>query len=163
MLGPNLLFHASAVKGLKVLNPKRTLSKDKYIGDFVFATPSKPMASMYLAPREGGTILIEAFNDEPYAVINNTSKKFQQVDRGGSIYTVSSTSFSKTPQEELIGPELVSILPVVPISEKVYDTSLSAMKEQNVKVFFVNNDLFHKIQSAKDHGIEILSTLTPYQ
>lgn len=157
-----VLYHASTNKELTVLTPQRTLSKDEYIGDFVFATPDRRMAAMYLAPREGGTILIETFSREPYAVINNTPENFKRVDHGGAIYKVSAESFSDTPQEEVAGTELVSRDSVPILSKEIFATSLEAMREAGVNVYFLGDTEFQRVQSAKDHGWEILSELKPY-
>src|SRR4051812_29088282 len=53
----DVLYHASTNSELTVLEPQRTLSKDKYIGDFVFATKDKLLAVMYLIPKGYGSIM----------------------------------------------------------------------------------------------------------
>jgi hypothetical protein len=163
MISTSVLYHASENNELELIKPRRTLSKDAYIGDYVFATPDKRIAAMYLAPRAGGTILINTFNGEPYAVINNNAENFIKVDHGGAIYTVSSEAFTETPQAELVGTELIATKPVKPLSKEIFTTSIKAMQQMQVHIFFVEDPHhFAAIQNAKDHGWEILSGLTPY-
>lgn len=157
------LYHASPIKNLKIIEPQRTLSKDLYIGDFVFATPSKAMAAMYLAPKAAGTILINAFNSEPYAIVNSNPEDFKKVDTGGSIYVVDSELFETSPQVGLEETELVSKLAVKPVAEEYYKTSLEAMQKFSVKLFFAEGKLFEDIMYAEDHGLKILSKLQPYK
>jgi len=158
----DVLYHASTIRGLKIIETKRTSSKDKYVGDYVFATPDKRMASMYLSPKEGGTILINTYGGEPYAVIQNNETDFKKVDKGGSIYELPADNFIDTPQKELKGTELVSLQPITPLSEQIFRTSLDAMQEMGVKVYFVEGRLFEDIQNAKGRGLDVLSKLKPY-
>ena len=144
------------------MQPRRALSRDVYIGDYVFATPDKRVAAMYLAPKSGGTILINTFDGEPYAIINNNVETFKKVDKGGSIYTVPAESFKPTIQEGLEETERISKVPVRPIGSQDYPTSLEAMSGMGVHVYFVDNQTFDRIMSAKDHGLSIIRTLHPY-
>ncbi len=62
------LYHASPIKNLKLIKPQKTISHNKYIGDFVFATKYKKLALMYMLPK-GFPILMNAQSKNPYVVI----------------------------------------------------------------------------------------------
>lgn len=52
-----VLYHASSDTNLTIIVPKRTISKDIYIGDFVFATQDKRLVAMYLVAKGNATIM----------------------------------------------------------------------------------------------------------
>lgn len=157
------LYHASTNKSLKRLEPQRSLSKDKYIGDYVFATPDRRMSIMYLVPGAAGAISINTFNGEPYAFINGTPEQFEKVDHGGAIYKVQSEQFNETPQQELIGTEYVSVAPVPIVSKEKFSTAADAMRKNGVKLYFFEDDeMFQKLISADDHGLKLLQSIKPY-
>lgn len=62
------LYHSSTEKDLRVISPQRTLSKDKYIGDFVFATADPAYSAMYLVPK-GLKTLMHSSTDDRWIVI----------------------------------------------------------------------------------------------
>ena len=68
------LYHASPIKNLKLIKPQKTISHDKYIGDFVFATKYKKLALMYMLPK-GFPILMNVKSKNPYVVICADAKK----------------------------------------------------------------------------------------
>jgi hypothetical protein len=90
-----------------VLEPKRTLSKDKYIGDFVFATQNKVLAIMYLTTR-GFATLMNSNSRNPNIVICADKDDYLKRDSGGAIYELPSALFIESPQKELSDYELVS-------------------------------------------------------
>ena len=155
-----ILYHASPHKDLKTIQPKRTLSRDVYIGDYVFATSDIRLAAMYLATK-GTAILLNVDYEVPRVVICSEANDYIANDKGGAIYTVPATSFTNTPQKGLEKSELVSKVAVKPIDKKLYERSLDAMKEANIAVYFVNPEKFNKLVDAKDESA-ILSSLTPY-
>lgn len=52
-----ILYHASSHKNLPVIKPQKTLSKDIYIGEYVFATSNPKLAAMYLVTLGTRTIM----------------------------------------------------------------------------------------------------------
>jgi hypothetical protein len=139
-----ILYHASTNKDLGVINPKRTLSKDKYIGDFVFATADKVLAIMYLATR-GYATLMNSKDTQPNIVVCADQSRYQADDKGGAIYELPEESFIDTPQKELNGYEFVSVKPVKPLSKSVYEKSLYAMNEAGIIIRFVDEQTFSSL------------------
>ena len=140
------LFHASTNKKMDVIKPKPTLSNDIYIGDYVFATPNKFLATMYLASKGVPTIMHHE-NEQPSIMIMAGEDEYTKNDIGGTIYTVPAESFTNTPQVGLEDSELVSTEEVVPISREVYGSSIEAMKSMGITVNFISKDRFNELSS----------------
>lgn len=155
-----VLYHASPSKDLKIIHPKRTLSKNVYIGDYVFATSDIRLAAMYLTTI-GNAALMNVETEIPTVAICNNPKDYIANDKGGAIYTVSSTTFKKTPQEGLEKSELVSEVAVKPIDKRIYNRSIDAMKEMGVVIYFVNKKIFDGLVQAKNES-KILASLQPF-
>lgn len=117
-----VLYHASINGGLEVLEPQRTLSKDRYIGDFVFATEDKILAAMYLIPKGYGSIMNYNFKP-PKILICADESEVKAKDKGGAIYTVDSSDFNESPQKDLIDFEKASDKSIKPISKEVFDSA----------------------------------------
>jgi hypothetical protein len=139
-----ILYHASTNKDLALITPKRTLSKDKYIGEFVFATADRMLATMYLATR-GYATLLGSHDEEPNIVICADQGKYQAYDNGGAIYELPSESFKESPQKELSDFELVSMEPVTPLRKVIYEKSLQAMQDAGITVRFVDEQVFNSL------------------
>jgi hypothetical protein len=142
-----LLYHASANPNLSVLKPQRTLSKDKYVGDFVFATPDKLLSVMYLTPKGYGSIM-DTESDAPNILICGNEAEVRSKDRGGAIYSVDASKFHETPQKELTAHELVSDKPVTPISKEVYKSSFDALEKLGVRIEFIDQATFDRLAWA---------------
>jgi hypothetical protein len=154
------LYHASPSKNLTVIQPQRTLSRDKYIGDYVFATSDLKLAAMYLATKGKGT-LMDYTSKEPAIVICSDEREYVRNDKGGAIYIVPADSFKKSPQEGLEESEVVSKVPVTPLDKKVYEHSLDAMHELGITVYFADQKTFDALVKARDEK-KLLKKLRPY-
>lgn len=154
------LYHASPERDLGVLLPKPTLSKDQYIGDFVFATANRRLAAMYLATR-GIRTLMDTESDPPSIVICDSEEHYRGSDKGGSIYTVPSADFIPSPQAGLETYEMVSERKVAPIEQQVHTSSLKAMKECGISVHFASKEQFDLLLSlpAGEGRLKLISEL----
>ena len=139
-----MLYHASPLKHLALLEPKPTLSNNKNIGDYLFATPNKIMAMMYLVPL-GVPTLMNPDAEKPNIVIYSNKDEFKKVDKGGAIYELEGKGFTETPQKDLSQYEKVSKRLVKPISKTVYDSSLQAMSSTGIKIMFVTEKKFKEL------------------
>lgn len=148
-------------KDLTVLEPQRTLSKDEYIGNYVFATKNRLYALMYLAPNAAGTKLMEVHGN-PYMVINGTVEAYQKLDKGGAIYSLPYSSFEESPQAELGDSEYVSRTSVTPLGKETYDSSLTALLDAGVAVYFMDDVAFAKIVDAGVDSRAALKEFEPY-
>lgn len=154
------LYHASQVKNLKVMSPKSTISNDRYIGDFVFATKNRLMAMMYLVPK-GIPTLMNPDDTDKNIVICSEIEAFLAIDKGGAIYELPDKDFVKTPQKGLSNFEMVSLKPVIPIKVEVINSSLQAMKSSGIEIRFVNRKVFSSlINNPKQR--QLIKSIEPY-
>lgn len=156
------LYHASPVKNLKLLKPQRTLSNDKYIGDFVFATRHKKLALMYMLPK-GFPLLMNIESSKPYVVLSGNEKNIIKNDKGGALYIMPSNSFHKTPQARLSDYEMVSKEPVVPLAMTVYESVIKVLNEEDIDIYFVDSKIFDVLinNPKQDSLVRNLDRYTP--
>ena len=138
------LYHASPIKNLKLIKPQRTISHNKYIGDFVFATKYRKLALMYMLPK-GFPILMNVKSKNPYIVICANVEKILQSDKGGALYILPDNLFHQTPQKGLNEYEMVSKDSIIPLGEEDYDYLIKELIRENVSIYFVDNDMFNKL------------------
>jgi len=155
------IYHSSHHKNLKIISPQRTLSHDKYIGDFVFATYNKKLAVMYLATKGVG-ILMNPKKSDMTIVICANEKEYLINDRGGAIYELTDDEFFVSPQSGLGDYERVSKKPVKPQNTTLYDSSVTAFLNHGIKIYFVDEEMFN-ILVLNPKQSEIIRTLTPYK
>lgn len=141
------LYHASQNNSLKLIKPQRTLSNDKYIGDFVFATANKALAAMYLVPK-GFAILMDTDLNPPVLVVCGTKQDLQKKDKGGAIYELPDDTFEPTPQSGLELYEKVSTQAVVPLKTYVYKSIFDAFEAHNIVVKFVDESMFKSLVTS---------------
>ena len=155
-----ILYHSSPQKDLKIIEPQKTKVHDEYVGDYVFATTDKILATMYLCTK-GHASLMESKHKNPWIVIVAEPSEFIKYDKGGAMYELPDDSFHKTPNPGLETFEMVSKNSITPLSKQVYDTFMQAMHDSGVTVYFVNQSTFDDILKTKDHQ-SIIDTLKPY-
>jgi hypothetical protein len=139
-----ILFHASTNKDMDKIKPTRTLSKDRYIGNYIFATSDRILATMYLVTR-GNATLMNSKAEPPYVVICADEAEYLKNDKGGAIYELPSETFTVTPQKELSEYELVSRQSVNPLTKITYEKSLDAMLGAGITVRFVDQQTFDSL------------------
>ncbi len=138
------LYHASPIKNLKILKPQRTISNDKYIGDFVFATRHKKLALMYMLPK-GFPLLMNIKSSKPYVVLCGNVRDILKKDRGGALYELSTESFHRTPQTALSNYEMVSKESISPLNETDYESVTQALDKKGIAIYIVDNNMFDKL------------------
>lgn len=144
-----VLYHASQAKKLKTIFPKPTLSNNRYIGDYIFATANRALATMYLAPK-GFAILMNIDALIPTLIICGNEQELKKHDKGGAIYELSPDVFIDTPQKGLELYEKVSKKPITPLKAKIYDSIFDAFREQRIKVKFVDEATFKELVESPD-------------
>lgn len=140
----DVLYHASQNKELILLEPKQTLSKDKCIGDYLFATSDKLLATMYLVTKGYGA-LFGSRDNPPHIVIGANKDEYMANDKGGAIYELPVSSFIESPQVELSEYEMVSTKSVKFLKRTIFDNSLDAMHSAGVKIHFVDQKTFDNL------------------
>ncbi len=155
------LYHASPLSRLPIITPQPTLSRDKYIGDFVFATKNKRLALMYLVPKGFATLMNSQLSN-PNIVICGKVKDVIKKDKGGSLYWLSDEYFQDTPQAGLSEYEMVSEKPVIPFKEVSYENTIETLINGGISIYFTNESTFNSLL-VNDKQQELIQKLPKYQ
>lgn len=152
---PQVLYHASPYRDIEEFEPRAHSVRDPEEGPVVFATPSEVYASMFLVRTDDRWSEKGRFNSIYYTVINDR-QRFEEMDKGGSIYVFPSDTFETDENKSMGSTEWTSKEPVKPLRKKDYDSGLEAMLEHGVQVYFVDTETWLKIKDSDDHGFSIL-------
>lgn len=153
---PPFLYHGSRHGALEELEPMAKSIRDKDEGPVVFATPDLALATIFMT---GEGKASGKFGDVSYVVINCSRDEFIKNDNGGHIYVLSSDTFQSDPNKGLGIYEWISNEKVKPLKKIEYPSTLDAMIDNNVQVYFVDEKTYEKIESSDDHGLSILLSL----
>ncbi len=152
---PAVLYHASTDRTITEFEPRN--ESPRYEGEprLVFATPHEEVAAMFLVPK---TISAEMGKyDDVYAVfVNGTEEELDAQDKGGAIYSLPTDTFETDQTIGMGATEWVSAQPVTPLSKTVYSSVRDALRENNVRVYFLSNEMFERVQSNPSHGLELV-------
>lgn len=164
------LYHGSSNKDLTVLEPMRKSWRDEKEGPRVFATQHKGLATTFIP---GKANKISVVDKQPFILIRN-KKSFLKKDKGGAVYKVKDDSFKNTKsgnkyrddfpnKNTFLEYEWASRKKVKPVKKEVYDSSLDAMIDNKVIVYFIDkkqerqwNRIFEKLGKEGLYG-------TPYE
>jgi len=158
VLKPEFLYHASTNRSISQFEPRAESIRDANEGAVVFATPSKEFASMFIVNTDDRWTKKSRFNGV-YVTIISDKDRFLASDKGGSIYTMSSDTFTTDEGKGMGATEWVSKQPVKPTKKEDYESGLQAMLELGVQVYFVDESTFTQIKTAPDHGFKIICDL----
>ncbi len=154
---PQFLYHGSPHRDLEVIEPRRKSHRDPEEGELVFATQDIGLASVFMAnSRHYGC---GRFNETKYCYIVEHREEFILRDKGGHIYVLSSDGFENDPNKGLGEYEWTSKQKVKPKEKIEYPSSLDAMLENGVQVYFIDKETHKKIEQSNDHGYSILQDL----
>jgi hypothetical protein len=160
---PKVLYHGSNDKKITEFEPRISKGQGEKFGANVYATHDFATAVVFMSKPHAwmttGHFHDNAESDFLYVVIATSKEEFKKMDNGGSVYSLPSGTFERNPEALMDIFEWASQVSVKPIDQKNYNSSLDAMIENWVQVYFVNQELFDKIETAPDHGYEILKTL----
>jgi len=155
---PPFLYHASPNREINEFEPRVETFRDPEEGPVIFATPDKAYASMFLVPSDDRWTQKSVFDGVNCHIISD-KKLFEELDQGGTIYSLPSETFETDPKRSKTGREWTG-KKTVSLSDKTpYKSGLEAMIENGVQVYFVDKSTFKKIREAGDHGLSILKSL----
>lgn len=158
---PPYLYHASVEKNLKKIDPRAVSFRDQNEGNVVFAAPDRALATTFLIKAGDDWTERGKINGVYYMAINGKDR-FMENDHGGTIYKLPSESFSFNPDKGMRENEWTSNEAVVPIESTDQDSALEAMIDNDVQVYFVDDNTFNKlcnIPSNDNPGAEISAIL----
>ncbi|MBI5466691.1 MAG: hypothetical protein HY975_00540 [Candidatus Kerfeldbacteria bacterium] len=156
---PPLFYHASANRHLERLEPRAETVRDEAEGAVVFATPEKDLASTFMLPKDDSWSASGRVNGRAFALFADRDK-FAALDHGGTLYVLPAESFGRDDRDEHHRSEWTSQEAVVPIERIDYDSALTAMQENGVRVHFVDAATLAEFQRANpERKVEMLDQL----
>ncbi|MBA3679331.1 hypothetical protein H0W80_04050 [Candidatus Saccharibacteria bacterium] len=160
---PQVLYHASPNQDIEVFQPKREGFRDPDEGLVVFATPDKAYATMFLVKCNDSWVVKGRFSEAgvngPWHIIISDKERFEQADKGGSIYEFDPSGFKFEPDKNMGSTEWTSKESVGPNRKVDYPSALQAMIKAGIQVYFVDQQIFDQIRSSGDDGYEIIKSL----
>jgi hypothetical protein len=157
---PPVLFHASRNANIEKFEPRAEKVRDAEEGPRIFATPSRAMASIFLVDSDDSWVQSGAMDGVPYIIISD-EERYRKLDVGGYIYSLPTDTFENDPEKGLRELEWTSSEAVTPVATEFVPSALEDMLNQGVKVYFVEPEIYKKMQESSDHGDGIVSALIP--
>lgn len=154
---PPFLYHGSSNRELKAIHPRAQSVRDPNEGPIVFATPDRAGAVQFMMNSDDSWCQLSKHNDVRVAVYADRTK-FEQLDQGGTVYTLPSEGFAV--QQPVKHPdEWTHSGAVAPIERTDYPSVLEAMLDSGIQVYFTDYATLKRIQAAPDHGVSIIRGL----
>jgi len=153
---PPFLYHGSPHKDIEAIEPRKETHRDPEEGELVFATQDLAMATIFMTKACRGS---GAFGEVLYAYIIESREEFIKNDNGGHIYVLPSDTFACDPNKGLGVYEWTSKEKVKPVKKIEFPSTLDAMIENGVQVYFIDEETHKKIGESKDHGLSIYREL----
>src|SRR3989344_8337198 len=157
---PPFLYHGSPTGGLAALNPERRSGRRADEGPVVFATADLPFATMFMSPRRHDDWTRKGAHNGVWFEVVSDRARFLTEDTGGVVYKLSGSGFYQ-PEGYGMRTEWVSKEPAPVLEELHFPSSLRAMVEHGVQVYFVDAETFARIDASDDHGYAIMQMLEP--
>jgi hypothetical protein len=151
---PKFLFHGSTRASLTNLTPGRTQSIGEDGKEKTFASPSREVASVYLASDYIAPLGWSSgrYNGALCVFVPMSEQSFRAKDKGGYLYTVSSEKYELNDGMGM-GDEEYRATESVPTETSEYIPSiLDEWKKNGIRAFFVEGAELEKAESL--HGNE---------
>jgi len=145
---PEFLYHGSPNKKIETIEPRKKFIRDTNEGPKVFAG-AENIAAMFMTRFGDSMTQIGTHNGVPVVVIRDM-KHFLKKDKGGAIYKLNSSKFENDPDKPFGKNEWTSNKPVEPVDNEEFESSLAAMLEKGVQVYFVDKKTFYKYKYEED-------------
>lgn len=146
---PPFLYHASSNKELKQIVPFRIRHRDKNEGPLVFASTDKQFLTCFLTRIDDSWGQIGRYDSNGqiiYTFCISDKERFMKLDIGGAIYKVSSDDFNLNITQKF--EEWTTKKSVEVLDKKIYDSSLEAMMENDVRVYFCTKEQLEEIRNS---------------
>lgn len=133
---PKLLYHGSPEKNIDVFKP----TPGEFMGEqanFFFASPDKNAATAYMYEGRPWSSGIDNDTGIISSVFPITRKDFIKQDKGGAVYVFSPEKFTSHLKKHTY--EWVTKEPITPESVEIFDSSLKAMEDAGIKLYFLGS------------------------
>ncbi|MFZ1250452.1 MAG: hypothetical protein WAR37_03360 [Candidatus Microsaccharimonas sp.] len=149
------LYHASPDIDIKVFEPRNEHPRYEGEENLVFATPDKQVAAMFLVPRSIPAV-IGKYGNSHAVFVRSDRHTFELHDKPGAIYTLPSETFRTGSEIGMGESEWISREAVRPVKKTIYNSALEALKDNNIKIYFLDEDMFNKVKLNPSKGLEIV-------
>lgn len=153
---PRTLYHGSQDRNIQEFQPRAIGVRDPNEGPVIFAAIDPGLASIFITPTYQYGKSGRFCSTCPYYYVFSDKEKYQNIDKGGSIYFLPIDSFTTNPSKGVGTNEWVSKELVKALFKIDFESSLQAMLNFGVQVFFVSSEIFEQIRSSSDNGKSIL-------
>ena len=150
---PENFYHASSNENIDKLEPRQKSYRKKEEGELLFASPDIAGATLFLT-RIFDNESRKGYEDGIYYFVISDKDKFMALDKGGTIYILPDANFTSDPEQW--SREWATKNSVEPSSKIHFDSSLRAMVENGVKVYFTDKETFEKEIAGKKISIGYL-------
>jgi hypothetical protein len=152
---PDQFYHGSPDRGLEELTPQRKSFRREGEGRLLFACPDLAGATLFLT-RLHDDESKKGYVDGKYYFVVANKEKFLVLDKGGTVYVLPGEDFLFDSNEW--SREWACAKPVKPIRTINFNSSLRAMIENGVLVYFTDPETFEG--RVKENKIPSLNYFT---
>ena len=145
-------YHGSPNRDLEELEP-RPASFLEGKQELLFACPDIAGATLFLT-RMYDDNSKKGYDNGTYFFVIADKDKFLELDKGGTVYVLPDASF--TTDERFWGREWSTKEKLKPVNKIHFYSSLSAMLDNKVKVYFANKETFETKIKGRPTNIEYL-------
>lgn len=156
---PTILYHGSGDRRIEEFHPEKGRHQSRNEPPYVFATPKKELAIAFARSKSSPVIIGPLENNQTWFIAISDKEAFLQSDHGGAVYHLPPDTFIHNPQTKLGTSEYISAQPVKPIYKEEYDSTLDALLQAGVQVYFLDEKTYDDLGHSKDGGYSILSGL----
>lgn len=152
---PTELYHGSPRGDIEEFIPKISSGSGEAAGPQVYASQDRLIATIFTCNLRGIRWGVRMIGTTLHVSIVLTREEFMERDTGGYIYVLPSDSFVSDSSIGLGEDEWASPVPVKPLRKIRIESSLNAMLESSVKVYFVTLDQYLKMISMQNEEFDM--------
>ncbi len=154
---PPFLYHGTTEENIEKFEPRSAVERTDE-KPAVYASPNMDIAIQSMANKyvsNGGIV-----NERKFVCIPMNKEDFLKVDHGGYIYKLPGESF-KPNKHKGFGADLewVSATPVKPAEKIKIPSLLESLKEKDIEVYFIDEEMISVIKKAQNGKPEKLEAL----
>ncbi|MCL5090756.1 MAG: hypothetical protein M1514_01965, partial [Patescibacteria group bacterium] len=135
-------FHGSTDRNIEEFQPEKGQYQLRGEKPAVFATSFLEVAIAFMRTKVCPGVDQKIDNGKTWHVVISDKEKFLENDHGGAVYFLPPETFILNPQAKLVGDsEYISAQSVKPIKKVEYPSSLEAMLQIGINVYFVDRKI----------------------
>jgi hypothetical protein len=155
---PKILYHGTMVRGIKKFEPRVSKGYGEKFGPLVYATHDFGVAVVFTMNAKS-TWHTGVSNGVTYVLITDPKEEFIKNDKGGTVYVFANKGFEVDPKRGMGNFEWASKNSVLPIDTINIQSSLQAMMDEGIQVYFTDKKKLEEVESADYYGLRIIKDL----